>query len=400
MVKYYSVLILLCIVPLLLLGQKRTTLEKKRKSIQKNIKATTAAIKATQKNKKATLQKYLLLKEQAKSRAEFVQNLQDDLSTLEYSLERNQDIVFSLKTDLDKAKKDYVNFVKKAYRQQYSNQRLLFLFSATNFNEAVRRWQYLKQYHKFRKNQARYIVNTEQSIASKVDTLILQTREKQDLLAMATNQKVELEKAVASKNKLLKKLSSKEKVLQKDLQRQQKSKDGLNDAIENAIRSQNRNFVRRSKTKEGLKGIPRKLNKSEKILATNFRKMQGRLALPAKGKVVGRFGIQRHPTFKQVKIKNDGIDIRTPKNALARSVYQGKVVSVVFVPGNENAIMIQHGDYYTVYSRISKALVKKGNIVKKGQAIGRVGTKKGKPELHFQIWKDDVRLNPEKWVRK
>ena len=96
MVKYYSVLILLCIVPLLLLGQKRSTLEKKRKSIQKNIKATTAAIKATQKNKKATLQKYLLLKEQAKSRAEFVQNLEDDLSTLEYSLERNQDIVFPI----------------------------------------------------------------------------------------------------------------------------------------------------------------------------------------------------------------------------------------------------------------------------------------------------------------
>ena len=101
-----------------------------------------------------------------------------------------------------------------------------------------------------------------------------------------------------------------------------------------------------------------------------------------------------------MKIKNDGIYIRTSKNAVVKSVYQGKVVSIVYVPSFENAIMVQHGNYYTVYSGIQKVLVKKGETIKKGQSIGRIGTIKGKSELYFQIWKNETRLNPEQWLKR
>ncbi len=400
MTKYYCSLLLLWICPLLLGAQSRSNIEKERKSLQKNIKKTTAAIKSTQKNKKATLQKYLLLKEQAQSRAEFIKNLQDDLTTLETSVARNQEIVTALKNDLNQAKKDYVHFVKKAYRQKHSNQRLHYLFSAKNFNDAIRRWQYLKQYHRFRKKQARYISDTQTSIATKVSVLAMQAKEKQDILDMAAAQKEELDKAVANKNKLLKQLTNKEKALKKELDQQRKAKNQLNNALEAAIMAENRKRRKRSKTRQGLKSKPPKLSKSETKLASSFRKMRGRLTMPVKGKIVGKFGVQVHPTNKRVKIKNDGVYIRTSKNAVVKSVYQGKVVSVVYVPSLENAIMVQHGNYYTVYSGIQKVLVKKGQTIKKGQSIGRVGTIKGKSELYFQIWKNETRLNPEQWLRK
>ena len=190
---------------------------------------------------------------------------------------------------------------------------------------------------------------------------------------------------------MLNQLKSKEKDLSKQLQQKQKKVAALNKKIDEMVRKQTEKASKTTLTKE------------QKLLAGGFEANKGRLPWPVeKGMISGHFGKQQHPVYSQVTIDNKGIYLQTVAGAKARSVYKGEVTSC-FMIANTYAVIIQHGNYRTVYSNLIKLMVKQGDKVEPKQAIGTIFTdpeQDQKTELYFQIYKDRDILNPELWIAK
>ena len=190
---------------------------------------------------------------------------------------------------------------------------------------------------------------------------------------------------------MLKQLKSKEKDLSKKLQQQQKKVAELNKKIDDMIRKQTEKASKTTLTKE------------QKLIAGGFEENKGRLPWPVeKGMISGHFGKQQHPVYSQVTIDNKGIYLQTVAGAKARAVYKGEVTSCFMVNGTY-AVILQHGNYRTVYSNLSKLNVKQGDKVETKQVIGTIFTdpeQDQKTELYFQIYKDRNILNPELWIAR
>jgi len=142
---------------------------------------------------------------------------------------------------------------------------------------------------------------------------------------------------------------------------------------------------------------------AEDAPSADFRRQRGRLPWPVPSGFVSRgFGRQRHPTLKNIEITNNGIDIRTDENAAVSAVEGGRVAGVQFIPGHNYTVVIQHGDYYTVYSNLTESNVQKGDNVRAGHVLGRVSANNitGTTELHFEVWREKERLNPAVWIKK
>ena len=140
------------------------------------------------------------------------------------------------------------------------------------------------------------------------------------------------------------------------------------------------------------------------MISGNFAANQGRLPWPtSNGFISGHYGVQAHPVLKHVTTNNKGIYIQTPSGSNARAVFEGTVTQVGYFPGSNNLVIIQHGDYRTVYANLTSVYVKSGEKVSAKQSIGKIYTdddNDNKTELYFQIWKGRSLLNPESWIAR
>ncbi len=391
-------------------SQSREQLESKRKSLIKEIRSTSRLLQKTSKDRKATLNRYRTLEQQIKKRQELIETLQAELEYAIESLERTSNVVFSLEEDLTRLEKEYGALARSALRQRMNQSSLLFLFSATNFNQAVQRWQYLKQYNVYRKRQAALILQTKSQLADKMQQLELQKQEKQVFIEETEAQNNLLAEELNDKSSLLAALQKDEERLRKDLGKQQDAHAQLNSAIEKIIQSEivasrkrerSRSSLDQSANPSSNNNIPRRPTKTPEstIASNNFSSSRGQLPWPVtNGVIIKRFGKQPHPTLKSIQITNNGIDIQTSANAKVRCVFPGKVVGKQFVPGYDNMLIIKHGDYYTVYSNLKEVYVQKGDQLKSKQAIGVASQKGNVSQVHFEVWRGKERLNPASWI--
>lgn len=146
------------------------------------------------------------------------------------------------------------------------------------------------------------------------------------------------------------------------------------------------------------------LTKEESLLSGNFERNQGRLPWPtSNGFISGHYGIQPHPVLTHVTTNNKGVYIQTPSGSSARAVFDGIVTQRFSIPGSNNAVIIQHGNYRTVYANLTQIYVSEGDHVNAKQSIGKIYTddeKENKTELYFQIWNGKSIQNPESWIAR
>jgi septal ring factor EnvC (AmiA/AmiB activator) len=221
---------------------------------------------------------------------------------------------------------------------------------------------------------------------------------------------------LTDKDRMLKTLARDEDRLRQDLQKKEAAHEALNSAIENVIQEEVRKKVEAARKPKPAKPAAGKPAESpaattaapadavpEDATSLDFRRNRGRLPWPVENGFVARpYGRQKHPTIRTIEITNNGIDIRTDDGSAVRAVYEGVVAGVQFIPGHDYTVILQHGNYYTVYSNLSETALTKGQTVKARQAIGRVSTNAitGSSELHFELWHQKERLNPSLWIRK
>jgi len=369
------------------------------------------------------LQVFLTLQSQVKKREQLIGNLQQEIEFNESSIARTNEVLIALQEDVVRLKQEYTQTLRMALRQKLNQSYLMFLLSADNLNNAIRRWQYIRQYQRYRKRQALLIAETQSTLQAKTVQLKARIREKENLLSGVEVQKQSLNVELQDKDKALKNLKADEKVLLKELTDHQKAHNKLNGVIENVIQQEMLAQRKKARSAEALNnannpGLAVNSNRpdrtpksgsaesdnlppsSEDLAASGtFSARKGRLSWPVdQGRIVQGFGTFQHPKYKDVKVSNSGLDIGTQAAGKVRAVFEGKVVGAQFINGYQYTVIIQHGNFYTVYSNIASINIKRGESVTTGQEIGQVGTEK--PEMHFEVWRDKQKLNPASWLER
>ena len=366
-------------------------LQKKQRKLQAEIEQTNKMLKQTKKDETATLNKLQLIGENIKNQKQLITTLDNEITALNHEMKQLSNTRDSLQVVLEGYKKDYAEMVRQSHYARMQQSPLLFLLSSDSFQQLARRARYLQEFAHFRQEQVRRIENTQAEIDIQNDLLQANKDDKQTALSSRKREQENLQRDERKQQNMLNQLKSKEKDLSQKLKQQQKKVAELNKKIDDIVRKQAAQSSKTSMTKE------------QKLIAGGFEANKGRLPWPVeKGMISGHFGKQQHAVYEHVTIDNKGIYLQTVAGSKARAVYKGEVTSC-FMVANTYAVIIQHGNYRTVYSNLSKLNVKQGDNVETKQVIGTIFTdpeQDQKTELYFQVYKDRNILNPELWIAK
>jgi len=372
----------------------REKLQKTKKQLEDEIQYTTELLDKTQKSKQSSLNKLQILTRQIRSREALIDAINLELNQVQTDISVENLQIDKMSKQLTSLKTDYALMIYHAYRMMNGQNKLMFIFSAKDFNQAYQRLKYYQEYASFRRRQAERIQATQISINSKRKDLEAIKTQKLSLIQAQMQEKQKLDKEKQEKSKAVKEWSSKEKQLLATLRAKQQAAQRLEYEIEKMIAEDIR--AKTPSVKSALELTPR-----EKELSSSFSSNKGKLPWPCeKGFISSTFGEHAHAVLEHVKVKNNGIDIVTEKGSLVKSVFSGKVSRVMFFPNLNKVVIIRHGDYLTVYSNLSDVTVKDGQEVSTRQAIGRVfsSADESKSELHFEIWRGKIIQNPEDWL--
>ncbi len=244
-----------------------------------------------------------------------------------------------------------------------------------------------------------------------INDLEVQKYQVEDLICEEQEQNDTLNKELLDKDQLVKSLKTKEQKLKSELKKKESAKQLLNNKIETIIKEQIAVSKKKSRSYTNTKSKASNSKKRDSYLkspdysdsGSAFAKKKGKIPSPVNsGVIISKFGKQRHPVFEEVFSYNNGIDIKTAYASKVKAVHKGTVISIFAVPGNGNAVMLKHGDYYTTYSNLNSVNVKRGETVNAGQSLGVVGKDMNSKHyiLHFELWHGKNKENPELWLYK
>lgn len=381
-------------------GQTKADLEKKKKKTINEINYTNKLLAETKKSQKESENNLVLLGNQISSQQELISDINVEIEFVSQRIKETESIIAMMTEDLENLKASYARMIQVAWKNRNKNNEIMFLLSSKDFNQSYLRLKYMRQMADYRRRQLHAINSIKAVLEKQKEKLDRQKSEHQQLLE---EQKVEtrnLENAKQQQEKELSKLKGRESDLRKQLEEKNKQKQQLQAAIEKLIAEE----VRKSSASKGKANTGKyELTPEEKIVSDNFGSNIGKLPWPVqRGVIVSRFGKQPHPVIAGVEIDNKGVDISTTTGSDARAVFNGEVRKVFSIPGTQNAVIIRHGEYLSVYTHLSKVYVSAGDKVVAKQAIGKIYTDEAenKTLLHFEIWKGSVTLNPSSWLAK
>jgi septal ring factor EnvC (AmiA/AmiB activator) len=416
-------------------NQSRSDLEKERASIQKEIEDVKRSLDITHKNRKQTLGQLALLQKRLRLRQAAIANINQQLNFIQQDMNNTWQEIIKLKNERDTLRKQYAESVVYAYENRTNYDYLNFIFAAANFNDAVKRVEYLKSYRAYREQRAENILQTQTLLQNKIDGLKIKRIEKDEALQKQNKEKQVLEVEKKEKDQVVEQLQSHEKELKKEMSAKQRQDQKLGNAIAAAIRRAREEAIREAKKKaneaaaSAANVAPEKTDvakskagpsaaasntasaikpavkpaaptvfdtRADLTLSDNFEKDKGHLPWPiASGTIAMRYG--PHEYIKGIVHNNQGITIEAAPNSSITAVFDGQVQNV-FNVGDVTAVMIRHGKYFTTYCNLSTVSVSKGETVKTGQLIGKLAEI---GQLEFVLSDEKDRLfDPEKWLRR
>jgi murein hydrolase activator len=430
-------LLMLCQGRTVLAQKSRQQLEKEKRENQDKMKGIQRILNETSSQRKVSLGQLRAINQQVNTQRKQIDLLSDDLRLLDKELRTLEEARRKLDDDLASLKKEYGQMIYEASkRTTYLNQ-LIFLFSASTFNQLVLRYKYLKQYTDARQTQVRQMEEVQQQLVAKRQRITSKKKQQQNVLANQVEEAQKLEVLKTKQDEVVKQLSQKEAELRAELAANRRAATQLEANLrriieremrERAERERRERLAREAAERERLAREKAEREKAiaageapppvpaekapepvssggmtdeEVSLASSFKASQARLPWPVRGFVSDHFGRKEHPVLKGVIVDNLGIDIQTSNGEAVRAVYDGVVLDVTDMPGMNSVVAIQHGDYMTVYAKLQSVTVRPGQKVKARENIGTVALdSEGTSSLQFQVWKNTTRLNPEQWLMR
>ena len=408
-------------------GQKKSDqLEKEQDKLEKQLSNTKSLLDKVKTGTQASLNEMKLIDNQVKFREELVQNFDNQIRGAELTISSKDNQVKILQGKLARLKEQYRKLLIYAYKHRSRSGKMMFIFSASNYFEAVKRNSYLKRIAEIQQKQFRIIQQSTGQITQEITSIRQEKEKKQVLLSEKVVEKNKILKDKVRQQQTLDKLKKDETKLLAELKAAEKQKSELKRRIKQAIEKEIADAEAKakkeqakktttassgSKTASGTAAAPAKKEvvltdtKENIAMGKNFESNRGKLPWPVlKGTITEAYGKNPHPTMANVYTNNNGIDIGAPKNAQVRAVFEGEVTSVLSIPGAGKVVIIKHGNYRTVYSNLQDSYVTVGTKVTTKQTIGSLlpdsdgGLSTSHFEIHQVVDGTVQKINPTLWL--
>ena len=382
------------------LSQKKSDLLKKQEKILlEKIENTKVLINQTRATKKLTLSEINIVNRQIRYRQKLIDNYNFQLRKMDEKIQEINRQVNSLKNTNKILKEEYKKMLLYAFKNRDPNYKFLYIISASTFSEAFHRMKYIQHYKDYRLKQIDRIKKTQEALAISKEQLNEEIKNKKDLLEIKEKEKLNYLTDKNSQLISLEKIKRNENKLAEELEKNNAERREIAKAVKKAIEDE-------IKALEKLKKAKFSLTPEGLAMSKSFNKNKGKLIWPVeRGEITSKYGRHQHHVVSTAFVDNNGIDITTSKNANVRSVFEGKVTSVLIIPGAGRVVMVSHGEYRTVYANLQEVYVKKGDIVKPKETLGKLLAKEsGISESHFEIWRilssGMNTVNPSLWLTK
>lgn len=388
-------------------SREQLELEARKERLQEEITQFNNMLSQKKKEKTSVLEDVEDLDRKIQMRKELIKVTNDQTNLLSRQINNNINKISKLREDLKELKADYGEMIKKSYRSKSQQSRIMFLLSSEDFLQAYKRIQYMKQYTNFRKDQASQIQDKTKELQDLNNGLVVQKREKEVLIVENRKEQDALEGELNTQKSLISSIRAKENEYVSEIRERQKESDAIDRQIDELIRAAiakaNANNKETSVEKREIasKSSNFALTAEAKLIDTDFKSNKGKLPWPVeKGVVKMRYGKQSHPIVKSVTIQSNGVRIATESGSKARAIYRGKVIAVQAIKGGNKAVLIQHGNFISVYNNLSRVYVTEGQKVSTKQEIGEVFTSPSTNEtvLKFMIYDNTKTDNPANWI--
>ena len=410
--KQNSFLFILLLITYLSFGQNKDILKQQQIALEKEINYTTSLLNKTKENKKSSLVYIDYLDKKISSQERLLQllNIEQNLLKkqifkLENKILENEKSINDAEKEIIELKKEYGEIIYSLQKNKNERNDLMFIISSETFNQAYKRILFLREYSRARKTQALQITKNQDSLAINKQRLLSQKEliksKKEQNLKLISNKKKSLNKVLISKDEkktAVSKLQKSEQIFLKKIKDQQKKSRQLEQKIKKIIEEEIR--LAREKIKRD-KDNKISLTPEAQLLSDKFSANKGKLPWPLEqGLIIQKFGKQKHKVFGNIETFNNGINIATNKNAIIRSVFDGKISRIFFIKGEGKAVLINHGEFFTVYSGLEEVKVKLGDNILAKEEIGKVLTRENddRTELHFEIWQGYDKQDPSVWL--
>ena len=389
------ILLLIVLISSSLSSQTKQDLENQKKQIQDDIKKIELKLSTNSKQKKLIVSNAEDINYKIKLQQNLINNINSQLNLILREIDRNENHLSDLKQRELILKDELSKMLLSAYKKKSNLNKLMFVFSSTSFQQAYKRIQYFKQYANFQNKTLSKIKINSDDIKNVIIVLDSQKINKKLLIDENEEIKRDLSIEYTGLNNLIAEVNKNQKRYSAEIKQKQKLTREIDKKIQRLIEE----ALAKAKKKDGRF----ELTEEAKLISKNFNANKGKLPSPViRGSVVLGFGKQPHPIVKTTTIQSNGVRIRTSRDAEARTIFNGEVYSIIKSKNNTHTILIQHGNFFTVYKNLSDIYVKKGDKLKTKDSIGKIATDplNGQTILSFSIFNNGVPQNPRFWIYK
>ena len=389
------ILLLIVLISSSVSSQTKQDLENQKKQIQEDIKKIELKLKTNSKQKKLIVSNAEDINYKIKLQQNLINNINSQLNLILREIDRNENRLSDLKQRELILKDELSKMLLSAYKKKSNLNKLMFVFSSTSFQQAYKRIQYFKQYANFQSKTLSKIKINSNDIKNVIIVLDSQKTNKKLLIDENEEIKRDLSIEYTGLNNLIAEVNKNQKRYSAEIKQKQKLTREIDKKIQRLIEE----ALAKAKKKDGRF----ELTEEAKLISKNFNANKGKLPSPViRGSVVLGFGKQPHPIVKTTTIQSNGVRIRTSSDVEARTIFNGVVYSIIKSKNNTHTILIQHGNFFTVYKNLSDIYVKKGDKLKTKDSIGKIATDplNGQTILSFSIFNNGVPQNPRFWIYK
>ncbi len=388
--RHLAVILTVMLATLSVSAQDISRQKERKKQIEEEINLIDKQLATNRDKRQESLNTLILTRRKLNARKELISQLDDDIRGYDMSIESTDRLIHRLNARLDTLMEYHAGLIRGAYKTRDTQVWLIYILSSKDISQGLRRWSYLKNISASVREQALQIEDTRAQLQT--ENLRLSELKAR---SVSTRQEREKEREILSEeerkmNNMVIQLSKEEKTMKKQLEQMQKEVERLNKEIERILAE----TVRQQQSDKG--------QSVDYALSAKFGENKGKLPWPVKGGIViQKFGQTYHPVFKQLKMPyNNGINISAAAGSNASAVFDGVVKQILVMPGYDQCVLVQHGEYFTFYCKLRQVFVKRGDTVSTGDRIGQISLNDdGNAELHFQLWKGTEKQNPENWLR-
>lgn len=358
--------------------------QKEKDKLEKEIEFLNRKLGENEKKSKNALNDLSLVRRKVTARRQLVKQSENEINTLNSRIDEKQTAINSLQEELRSMGGSYASLVRTTYKLRDRNLWFMYILTSRDFPQATRRYGYMKKLSLQMNTQATRMMEVRDSLdreRQEIESLRAEAQKVKDKRQKDLNSLRKDEKASAA---IVNKLKKDKNTYQKQLAAKQKQIEALNRQIQKMISNAGKKTSTAIDTK----------------LASEFAANKGRLPWPVSGSVVEEFGQHNHPVYTRVKMPfNNGVTIAVDAGTKAKAVFNGVVQQIVVMPGYNQCVLVQHGNYFTFYCKLKSVAVKPGQKITTGQVVGTVDTIGGETQMHFQLWKDSVPQDPQNWLR-